>query len=535
MASQSEFIRVVQQLSFCRDMDCVISVLGEAARSLTGADGVTVVLRDGDLCHYAEENAITPLWKGLRFPMEACISGWCMLHREQVAIKDIYADMRIPHEAYKPTFVKSLAMTPIRSADPLGAIGAYWSNHHQATPDELNVLQGLGDAAAIAVANIELFDSLQQASRRKDEFLFMLAHELRSPLAPIFNALQVLRVGGNGKAQEQQERAFELLERQARHLAHIVDELLDGARIARGKMNVQHERLDLAQLARHSVEDRRGVLEAAGLHIEFVAPDTPLWVSGDATRLAQVLANVLDNAGKFTPAGGTIKVELLLDKQAQQIVVSIQDSGIGLDQDILPYVFEVFSQADHTLDRARGGLGMGLFVAKGILDLHQGSIEATSAGTGQGATFTIRLPFAMELPALTAGTVSTDPVVKPLHILVVEDNRDSAESLRMLLEICGYRVTLAHTGPEGLEMAKSKRPDVVLCDIGLPGLDGFAVAIALREDPNTAGTRLIAVTGYGQDADRRRALEAGFDAHLVKPVEPDRLLKHLAQPPRASQ
>lgn len=535
MACQFEFIRVVQQLSFCRDMDCVITVLGEAARTLTGADGVTVVLRDGDLCHYAEENSIAPLWKGLRFPMEACISGWCMLHREQVVIQDIYADMRIPHEAYRPTFVKSLAMTPIRSQDPLGAIGAYWSTQHQATPEELNVLQGLGDAAAIAVANIELLNSLQQANRRKDEFLFMLAHELRSPLAPIFNALQVLRVGGKSEAQEHHQRAYELLERQARHLAHIVDELLDGARIARGKMNVRHERLDLVQLARHSVEDRRGLLEAADLHIEFTAPDTPLWVSGDATRLAQVLANILDNARKFTPAGGAIRVQLLLEDQTEQVVLSIQDNGIGLDHEILPYVFEVFSQADHTLDRARGGLGMGLFVAKGILDLHQGSIEAASAGTGQGATFTIRLPFAMELPALTMGAVSTDPVVKPLHVLVVEDNRDSAEGLRMLLEICGYKVSLAHTGPEGLETAKLKRPDVVLCDIGLPGLDGFAVAMALREDPNTASTKLIAVTGYGQDADRRRALEAGFDVHLVKPVEPDRLLKHLAQSTQATQ
>ncbi len=506
-----------------------MAVLGETARRMTEADGVTVVLRDGELCHYVEENAIAPLWKGRRFPMKACISGWCMLHREQVAIPDIYADPRIPHDAYRPTFVQSLAMTPIRSEDPIGAIGAYWAGRHQATTEELQVLQALGDSAAMAFANVQLIEELTVANRRKDDFLSMLAHELRNPLAPLRNALHVLHLRGGG--QETVEQVGELMERQVLHLARIVDDLLDVARFTSGKVAIQRERIDLARVVRHAAEDRQGLLEAAGLSLRLELPETPVWVTADATRLVQVLGNVLDNAGKFTPAGGGVTVRLAVEEPERQAAVAIRDTGIGIEAELLPEIFEVFAQADRSLDRTGGGLGLGLAVAKSLLELHGGAIEARSAGIGQGAEFILRLPCDQELPALAEGPGTSKPAENPLRVLVVEDNRDSAEALRMLLEICGYEVAVAHSGTDGVEMAQTGRPDAVVCDIGLPGLDGFTVAELLRRNPETAAARLIAVTGYGQEEDRQRALEAGFDVYLVKPVEPGRLLEHLARGP----
>ena len=526
MQVQSELIQVVQRLSFCCDLDGVMAVLRECARQVTGADGITVVLREGDLCHYVEEDAIGPLWKGRRFPIESCISGWCMLNRRQVVVPDIYEDPRIPHEAYRPTFVRSLAMTPIRTQDPIGAIGAYWARYHEASPVELEVLLALGDSAALAIANARMIETLRHSSRRKDELLSMLAHELRNPLAPIRNALHVLRLQSQGES-EVCERAREMMERQVQLLARIVDDLLDVAQINSGRVVLRSERLDLARVVRQSVEDRRSFLENAGLALELDLPQTPVWISGDALRLAQVLGNLLDNAGKFTPSGGRVSVRLATDDATRTAAVTLIDTGVGIEAEVLPHIFDVFTQGRQSLDRSQGGLGLGLSVARGLLDLHGGAIQASSEGPGRGAAFTCELPWEAEPPALAEGGTLGTAGRQPLRVLVVEDNRDAAESLRMLLELFGYGVTLAHTGPDGVAAARALRPDVVLCDIGLPGMDGFTVADTLRKSPETATTRLIAVTGYGEEEDRRRALAAGFDVHLVKPVDPQTLLGYL--------
>jgi signal transduction histidine kinase/CheY-like chemotaxis protein len=526
MALQAELIRVVQRLSFCGDMEGVVTVLSESARRLSGADGVTVVLREDDLCHYVEENAIAPLWKGRRFPLEACISGWCMLRRQQVAIEDIYADPRVPHDAYRPTFVQSLAMTPIRSEDPIGALGAYWADHHQATAEELEVLQWLGDSAAMAFANCRLIEQLKEANQRKDAFLSMLAHELRGPLAPVRNALRVLELRAADGEDGVAGRARDVLQRQIQILTRIVDDLLEVARVSHGQVVLRRERLDLARLARQVAEDHRSVLEEGGIGLDLELPETPVWVLGDSARLAQVLGHLLENAGKFTPTGGEVTVRMA-PGSGSQAVVTVRDDGIGIEPEVLPRIFEVFGQASQSLARDRGGLGLGLSVAKALLELHGGTLAAASGGLGKGAEFTLCLPREEELPALAEDTVPSLPEKKPLRILVVEDDLDSAESLRMFLELFGHGVTLAHTGPDGVEAARTLRPDVVLCDIGLPGMDGFAVAGTLRRQPETAATRLIAVTGYGQEEDRRRALSAGFDIHLVKPVDPQKLLGYL--------
>jgi signal transduction histidine kinase len=252
---------------------------------------VTIVLRDGDLCHYVEENAIEPLWKGKRFPLETCISGWCMLYRRQTVVPDIYADARIPHEAYRPTFVRSLAMIPIRQEEP---IGAHWAQSHAASAEELATLQALGDSAAMAIANVQMIQRLQDANRHKDELLAMLAHELRNPLAPIRNGLHVLRLHARDDEDERAGRTRALMERQL--------QLLSGGS-PRGRSRSAASGSTLASLVRESVEDRRALLEAAGLHLDLELPADPVWILGDPLRLFQILGNTLDNAGKFTPAG----------------------------------------------------------------------------------------------------------------------------------------------------------------------------------------------------------------------------------------
>jgi signal transduction histidine kinase/CheY-like chemotaxis protein len=455
-----------------------------------------------------------------------CISGWCMLHRQNVAIADIYADARIPHDAYRPTFVQSLAMVPIRRVEPIGAIGAYWAKHHAATENELEILNALGDSAAMVFANVQLIADLEAANQRKDHFLSMLAHELRNPLAPIRNAIEILQLG-SGDA-KRVERVRDIMERQVQHLSRIIDGLLDVSRITRGKIQLHRSRIDFGRLIRQAVEDYRGVMESSRLTVHIHTPETPVWINGDRTRLVQVIGNLLDNSRKFTPPDGHVTISLTVDAPLQQAILRIQDTGIGIDAHILPHIFDVFAQADRSLDRARGGLGLGLSVVQGLVTLHDGTISAASPGSRQGAEFTIRLPYEHELPALSDATLPTDPVKHGMRVLVVEDNPDSAESLKMLLEACGFDVVVAYTGPDGVTAAETTHPQIILCDIGLPGMDGFAVANALRHNPEMSAVRLIAITGYDQEEDRHRSLQAGFDVHLVKPVKLQHLLRHLS-------
>jgi CheY-like chemotaxis protein len=368
-------------------------------------------------------------------------------------------------------------------------------------------------------------EALREANRRKDDFLSMLAHELRNPLAPIGYGIHLLGLPDLNAAMLTRTR--EMLERQVHHMARIVDDLLDVSRITSGKLSIVRERLDLARLVRQAVEDRRGTLESDGVAIDAVLPAEPLWVTGDETRLTQSIDNLLDNASKFTAAGGRVNVRVGHDIDAREAIVAVRDNGIGIEPSLLPQVFDVFAQAEQSLDRTRGGLGLGLAVTKGLVELHGGTITAASAGPGRGAEFTIRIPTEAE-PSLVANASFDAPMAaKPLRVLIVEDNVDAAEILRTLLTYHGYQVTVAYNGPAGVTAAMAERPDVVLCDIGLPGMDGYAVADALRQNPETWTARLIAVTGYGREVDKQRALRSGFDLHLVKPVNAQQLLGHL--------
>jgi CheY-like chemotaxis protein len=365
------------------------------------------------------------------------------------------------------------------------------------------------------------------AARRKDEFLAMLAHELRNPLAPISNGLHVLRQPAVDPGSK--ERALDTIERQVKNLTRIVDDLLEVSRLTRGRIDLRVERLDLGRLTRDSVEDRRADFERAGLAVEVRVPQLPVWVAGDSTRLTQVLDNLLGNAVKFTPPGGRVTVRVGREEPGGRAVLAVRDTGAGIDPELLPRLFDVFSQDDRSLDRSRGGLGLGLALVKGLVQLHGGEARVASAGRGRGAEFSVLLPACPEPPAVTGLPSAASRPRKRLRILVVEDNRDSAETLRMLLQMFGHDVTVAHNGTEGVQAAKRLHPEVVLCDIGLPGLDGYGVVGELRRDPETAGARVIAVTGYGAEEDRRRSQEAGFDMHLTKPLDPDALEEVFAE------
>jgi CheY-like chemotaxis protein/two-component sensor histidine kinase len=383
---------------------------------------------------------------------------------------------------------------------------------------EHSLAEDLAGRAAIALDNARLYQNIQEADRRKNEFLAMLAHELRNPLAPVRNAVHVLRLVGSENELLMQAR--DMIDRQVTHMARLIDDLLDMSRLSRGKVLLRKERLDLVKIVHDTAEDYRSILQATGLGLRVRLPDRPLRTLGDPTRLAQVLGNVLHNANKFTDSGGEVSVELAAEPDGAAARLVVRDTGIGMERDMLERVFDTFSQADSSLDRSRGGLGLGLALVRGLVELHGGEVRAASAGLGQGTDITIRLPLDDRGAPSEETAPQTAAARATCRVLVIEDNADAAESMRMLFSLTGHEVEVAHAGPAGLDAARQFLPEVVLCDIGLPGgMDGYAVARALRDDPVLGGVRLIALTGYGQEDDQRRSREAGFDAHLTKPVD----------------
>ena len=358
----------------------------------------------------------------------------------------------------------------------------------------------------------------ETASRAKDEFLAMLGHELRNPLGPIRNGVHLLRE--LLPPDPRTERVREMIERQVVHINRMVDDLLETSRITRGKVVLEKHPLDLRTVAREVLEDFRSPFEQARIRLSFEAPEAPLWIDGDATRLAQCLGNLLHNALKFTPAEGHVAVSLAAAGGTARLVV--RDDGAGIDPDLLPSLFQPFAQGPQALDRSQGGLGLGLALVRGLVELHGGTVEAFSAGPGQGTHFTIILSLASPSrePARPAG--GAEPSSRH-RILVVEDLQDAAESLAMLLTLEGHEVRIATSAREALALAPETEPDVVICDIGLPDMDGYTLCRELRKLPALRGTGFIALTGYGQSEDVRRAHEAGFAVHLTKPVEPARL------------
>jgi CheY-like chemotaxis protein len=371
--------------------------------------------------------------------------------------------------------------------------------------------------------------ALADLHRRKDEFLAMLSHELRNPLAPITNALELLRLQrGSGNATEEHARA--VIERQVGQLKHLVDDLLEVSRVTTGRVRLSQERLDLRGIVDRAVETARPLIEQRRHELSVSAPPEPVWLHGDAARLEQVVVNLLTNAAKYTDEGGHIR--LAVEPEGDRAVLRVRDTGVGIPPELLPRIFELFTQAERSLDRAEGGLGIGLSLVQRLVELHGGTVEATSV-QGEGSEFIVRLPMASPPPTPSPSPTETAPPTgRSCRVLVVDDNVDSAESLAMLLTMFGHNVRTAHDGEAALETAIDWRPEVVLLDIGLPGLDGYEVAKRMRRLPALGDVVLVALTGYGQDADRQRSREAGFDRHLVKPVEPATVQRIVASVPQ---
>lgn len=426
--------------------------------------------------------------------------------------------------------VRSALVLPLQARGrTLGALTlASASPARRLSPGDRVLVEDLAGRAAIAFDNARLYQSLQEADRHKDEFLAMLAHELRNPLAPIRNAIEVMRLVGSPDPTVAQARA--MIDRQVTHMARLVDDLLDTSRISRGKILLRKEPVDVVRLVRDVAEDYRAELATADLALELRLAKAPLWTEGDPTRLAQVVGNILHNARKFTDAGGRVTVEVERETLDDTIRIRVCDTGIGMEAPMLARVFESFTQADRSLDRSRGGLGLGLALVKGLVELHGGRVGANSAGAGKGTELTMWLPLIKHAgPAFEAPAGPWVPP-DPCRILIVEDNPDTATSMRMLLAQAGHDVRVASSGPAGVQEAHAFEPDVVLCDLGLPGgMDGYAVARALRQKPPSSSTFLVALTGYGQEEDKQRSKEAGFDAHVTKPVDFQELQRLVAR------
>ena len=444
--------------------------------------------------------------------------------RRAVWSEDVPHDPRVDAETLRHFPHQSDLFAPIRIKNrPVGGFFViWWTARRSFTEWEVRLLQGISDLAGIFLDNAQLYRETVEANRAKDEFLATLSHELRNPLGAITSAVAVLDRMGFGD--ETAGRLRKIIDRQSRHLARLVDDLLDVSRATAGKMSLHPQPLDLAEVVAGCVASLResGRTER---HVVTLHAQSAL-VSGDPARLTQIVTNLLDNAVKFTPRGGSIDVDVFRDDR--QAVLRVRDTGVGIDPETLPRVFDLFSQAAQPMDRSVGGLGIGLTLTRRLVEMHGGTIVARSKGHGHGAEFTVRMP--------TAITAQRPPVVR-VHeaegrrrVLLIEDNDDARESLRLLLESLGHQVVTASDGRAGLLLAGHEPPEVAVIDLGLPGLDGYEVARALRAGPGGKAITLIAVSGYGQAQDRQRSMEAGFDAHLVKPVSPTVLASLIATP-----
>ena len=380
------------------------------------------------------------------------------------------------------------------------------------------VLRDVSERVRVESARRAAEDALREADRRKDEFLATLAHELRNPLAPISNALQILRLSHEPAVVG---KAHGIIERQLLQMVHLVDDLLDVSRISQDKVVLRRAPVDVAAVVQNALETSRPLVDAGRheLTVRLPAPRT-LTVDADVTRLTQIIANLLNNAAKYTPEGG--RVEVSAQREGEQALICVKDSGVGIPPEMLPRVFDMFAQVDRSLERAQGGLGIGLALVRRLVEMHGGTVQVSSEGPGRGSTFCVRLP-------LTAAAVPADEptLTQPLQghdadripVLIVDDNVDSAESLSRLLQMLGYRTRTANDGLEAVQLAEAFRPRVVLLDIGLPGLSGHDAARRIRAEPWGREMLLIALSGWGQDDDRRKSKEAGFDHHFVKPVD----------------
>jgi signal transduction histidine kinase len=509
------------------------SLLVDADDQILSANGQAHALFGATPGKKFNELDVASLVPGLREGLEAIRGGAPAWHLEDVAWavadRELHLEMTLAPvpiaDAAREILLSALdrSETLVLRAD-LEALRAQHGEllaDHEAGDEELRTLN-----EELKVANEDLRAQLQrlaaaeEADARKNQFLAMLAHELRNPLAAVVNALHVIRkLGGTDR---QVREAVRIADRQLRHEARLLDDLLDISRIVLGKITVQGEPVDLRDCVRTALDAAGFAVASRALQLDVEVPGDPLVVTGDPTRLAQCVGNLLSNAVKFTPPGGLLSVSA--QRQEGSAIVTVRDSGAGIAPEMLDRVFDLFVQGDGSLGRSQGGLGIGLTLVRRLVELHGGTVSAESAGVGQGSRFEIRLPLSHGVVGAAAPEPPT--VTRSRHVLVVEDNRDAREMLRAILELQGHVVTDTGDGVAAVRMATELAPEVVILDIGLPGVDGFETARRIRRRLGDT-VRLIAVSGYGDEEARRRGREAGFHAHLVKPVSPETLIQAL--------
>jgi two-component system CheB/CheR fusion protein len=425
--AETTLLTAVSDLSSARELTSVTAVVRVAARALTGADGVTFVLKEQEHCFYADEDAISPLWKGRRFPLRTCISGWVMRYRTPVAIRDIYQDDRIPHDAYRPTFVKSLLMVPVRSDDPVAAIGAYWADEHDATDGERSTLEALARAASLALVNVQLWSDLTSALAReqtarveaeraqvaaetanqlKDQFLATVSHELRTPLNVMQGWLWQLDRGM--PPPDRFKVAISTLQRNTALQAKLIEDLLDVSRAVSGRLALDLQPIDLSWAVRGAVESAEGEARKKGVSLTCdIAPALPV-VHADAERVGQITRNLLSNAVKFTPSGG--RVDVHVESSPTGVALTVNDTGVGIPSDFLPFVFDRFRQADGRATRRFGGLGIGLTIVQQLVALHGGTVAASSEGENRGTSVRVQFPVLRTPSAAPVGHDATQAV-----------------------------------------------------------------------------------------------------------------------------
>jgi signal transduction histidine kinase/CheY-like chemotaxis protein len=431
--------------------------------------------------------------------------------------------------------IRAYACNPLMADNVLlGTLSFASRTKDRFDPDEVAFLETICHYVTMAYERLRLLHQLKGSDRRKDEFLATLAHELRNPLAPVRNAIHVLHLKGSDQPELRWCR--EVIARQVDHLTRLIDDLLDISRITRNKLELRKQRVELTDVINGAVETSRPHIEQCGHKLTVTLPPEPIYLNGDVVRLAQVFLNLLNNAAKYTERGG--QITLTAERQGSEAVVSVKDTGVGIAADNLPRLFQIFFQADRSLEKSQGGLGIGLSLVRRLVELHGGKVEVRSPGVGKGSEFIVRLPVLVEKPKPPRSQDSVgNGTPKPMparRILVVDDNQDAADSLAMLLRLNGNEVDTAYDGLAGVEAFERLQPDMVLLDIGMPKLNGYDACRRIRAQARDNDTVLIALTGWGQEEDRSRSVEAGFHGHLIKPVDLAALTELLATLPPAS-
>jgi PAS domain S-box-containing protein len=542
-ARRSEQVRrlaeVATRINAARDVSATMRLVTEEARTLIGSHqavaGFTVDQNWAQAINAVSLSDKYARWRGYDTKPDG--SGiYSLVCRTNRPLRLTQAELEA-HPAWRGFGQEAGRHPPLRGwlAAPLvgrdgrniGLLQMSDKEEGEFTEDDEAVLVQLAQMASVAVENARLVESLRDADRRKDEFLATLAHELRNPLAPLRNGLQVMKLAGGNAAAVEQARG--MMERQLAQMVRLIDDLLDVSRITRGKLELRRERVELASVVQSAVEGSRPLIEASAHRLTVSLPPEPVSLEADPVRLAQVLANLLTNAAKYTDAGGHIR--LTAERQGGELVVAVRDNGIGLAAEHLPRLFEMFSQVAPALERSQGGLGIGLALVKGLVEMHGGTVEAHSEGPGRGSEFVVRLPEAVAGDGLRpeAGSGTAARRTPSRRIVVADDNRDAADSLALLLRLAGHEVHAVHDGQGAVEAAAWFKPDVAFLDLGMPRLNGLEAARRIREQPWGQNILLVAVTGWGQEEDKRRAAEAGFDRHLTKPVDPAALQEVVAR------